>query len=220
MINLICYIEQIRIRASDRHFRTGGGAVRREQVPGPGPDGEERSSSPSSFPGKGTGRRNRPGGGKPARPGKRGRGRAVAAGFADGGAADVLAPGTRLAGLVTAVTGTDGAMLGTLTDQEVLGVLGALQKMAAWAAWGELVALAEFARRRPAAGTGMAGARAAAEEAAWKTGESWARMLDQAAHATAVTARLPKTLAALAQGRVSAYKVRIIEAQTADLTGP
>jgi Domain of unknown function (DUF222) len=144
----------------------------------------------------------------------------VAAGFADGGAADVLAPGTRLAGLVTAVTGTDGAMLGTLTDQEVLGVLGALQKMAAWAAWGELVALAEFARRRPAAGTGMAGARAAAEEAAWKTGESWARMLDQAAHATAVTARLPKTLAALAQGRVSAYKVRIIEAQTADLTGP
>jgi hypothetical protein len=102
----------------------------------------------------------------------------VAAGFADGGAADVLAPGARLAGLVTAVTGTNGAMLGTLTDQEVLGVLGALQKMAAWAAWGELLALAEFARRRPAAGTGMAGARAAAEEAAWKTGESWARMLD------------------------------------------
>ena len=39
----------------------------------------------------------------------------MAAGFAEGGAADVLAPGAELAGLVTAVTGPDGTRLGTLT---------------------------------------------------------------------------------------------------------
>jgi hypothetical protein len=44
-------------------------------------------------------------------------------------------------------------------------------------------------------------------------------MLDQTVHAAAVTARLPRTLAALGRGQLSAYKVRIIETQTADLTG-
>ena len=129
-----------------------------------------------------------------------------------------MAPGAVLAGLVTAVTGPDGSVLGTLTDEEVLGVLGAVQRLAAWAAWGELVALAEFLRRRPGALAGSAGARVAAEEAAWKTGESWARMLDQATLAVTVAARLPHTLAAMGQGLISGYKVRIIEAQTADLS--
>jgi Domain of unknown function (DUF222) len=129
-----------------------------------------------------------------------------------------MAPGAELAGLVAAVTGTDGSVLGTLTDEEVLGVLGAVARLAAWAAWGELVVLAEFLRRRPGAMAGSAGARVAAEEAAWKVNEGWARMADQATHAVTVAARLPHTLAALGQGLVSDYKVKIIEAQTADLT--
>jgi Domain of unknown function (DUF222) len=169
------------------------------QQPGPGQDPSGTGKGPS-------GTRQVPG-----RP-------AEAAGFADGGAADVLAPGAVLAGLVAAVTGPDGSVVGTLTDEEVLGVLGAVQRLAAWVAWGELVTLAEFLRRRPGALAGSAGARVAAEEAAWKTGESWARVLDQATHAVTVAARLPHTLAALAQGLISGYKVRIIEAQTADLS--
>jgi Domain of unknown function (DUF222) len=142
----------------------------------------------------------------------------VAAGFAEGGVADVMEPGAGLAALVTAVTGPGGMLLGTLSDQEVLGVLGAVRRLAAWAAWGELVALAEFLRRRPAAATSTAAGRGAAEEAAWKTGESWNRMLDQAGHAVTVTARLPQTLTALSQGALSEYKVKIIAAQTADLS--
>src|ERR1700678_1831315 len=195
------------------------------QQPGPGPDGtpdgEEHSSSPSSSPRtgpdpSGTGRGPSGTGQGPARAGA---GRpAEAAGFADGGTADVLAPGAVLAGLVAAVTGPGGSVLGTLTDEEVLGVLGAVQRLAAWVAWCELVTLAEFTRRRPGAMAGSAGARVAAEEAAWKTNESWARMLDQATHAVTVAARLPHTLAALGQGLMSGYKVRIIEAQTADLS--
>jgi hypothetical protein len=57
-----------------------------------------------------------------------------AAGFAEGGAADVMAPGAELAGLVAAVTGQGGTLLGTLTDEELLGVLGAAARLAAWAA--------------------------------------------------------------------------------------
>src|SRR6202453_5286269 len=188
--------------------------VESTQQAGPGPDGEEHSSSPSSSPRQDpseteTETETETGAGRPAE---------GAAGFADGGAADVMAPGPVLAGLVASVTSPDGSVLGTLTDQEVLGVLGAVQRLAAWAAWGELVTLAEFTRRRPDAMAGSAGARVAAEEAAWKTNESWARMLDQATHAVTVAARLPHTLAALGQGLMSGYKVRIIEAQTADLS--
>src|ERR1700678_283108 len=179
------------------------------QQQGPAPDGEERSSSPSSSSRAGKGPSGT--GEGPGRP-------AEAAGFADGGAADVLAPGAVLAGLVTAVTGPRGTVLGTLTEEEILGVLGAVQRLAAWAAWGELVTLAEFTRRRPGALAGSAGARVAAEEAAWKTNESWARMLDQATLGVTVAARLPHTLAAMGQGLISGYKARIIEAQTADLS--
>jgi hypothetical protein len=72
---------------------------------------------------------------------------ARAAGFAEGGAADALAPGAELVSLVAAVNGPAGTRLGALTDREVLGVLGAGHKLAASA---ELVILAEFTRRRPA----------------------------------------------------------------------
>src|ERR1700677_2545932 len=185
--------------------RTGWWFMRSTQQPGPGPDGasdgEEHSSSPSSSAGTGE---------DAVRP-------AQAAGFADGGAADVMGPVAELAGLVAAVTGQGGAVLGMLSDEEVLGVLGAAARLAGWAAWVELVILAEFIRRRPGALAGSAGVRVAAEEAAWKVNEGWARMADQAARAVTVAARLPHTLAALEQGLISDYKARIIEAQTADL---
>jgi hypothetical protein len=142
----------------------------------------------------------------------------MAAGFAEGGAADLLGPGGELAGLVAAVTRAGGAGLGALTDREVLGVLGAGHKLAAWAAWVELTVLAEFAHRRPGLAKGVSGARAAAEEAAWVSAESWSRMLDQAVLAQTAQARLPQTLAAMGEGTVSAHKLGIIEAQTADLT--
>src|SRR5580692_124114 len=94
--------------------REGDGMARKQQEPGPGADGEEHRSSPSA----------RPGPGEPVRP-------LVAGLFVQGGAGDVLAPGAELAGLVDAVTGADGSVLVTLTDQEVLGVLGAVQRLAA-----------------------------------------------------------------------------------------
>src|SRR5205807_1416341 len=105
------------------------------RVPRPGSDGEEHDSSPSSFPG----------------PGQSG-------GFADGGPADVLAPGKELAGLLAAVTGTDGAPLRGLSDQEVLGAIAAGGRLAAkadvvLAAAGQVknpAGLRDFARRQVA----------------------------------------------------------------------
>jgi len=49
-----------------------------------------------------------------------------------------MAPGPELASLVTAITGPGGAALVTLTCEEIFGVLGAVQRLAAWAARGEL----------------------------------------------------------------------------------
>ena len=90
--------------------------------------------------------------------------------------------------------------------------------MAAWAAWVQLVALAEFARRRPQLMSGSRGAREVAEEAAWKIAETWTRMLDQLTFAVTVTTRLPRTLEAMQHGQVSEHKMRIIGTQTAELS--
>src|ERR1700677_2958417 len=129
--------------------RTGWWFMKSTQQPGPGPDGEEHSSSPSSSPRpgqgpSGTGRGPSGTGTDPQRP-------AEAAGFADGGTADVLAPGAVLAGLAAAVTGPDGSVLGTLTDEEVLGVLGGVQRLAAWAAGGGVGGPAGVLRPPPGA---------------------------------------------------------------------
>ncbi|HZR53710.1 MAG TPA: DUF222 domain-containing protein, partial [Streptosporangiaceae bacterium] len=170
------------------------------QIPGPGQDGEEQGSSPSSSCGAGR-----------------------AGGFAEGGPGDVLAPGAQLAGLLAAVTACDGggdggSGLEALGDQEVLGVVAAGSRMAAWAAWVQLAGLAEFARRRPGVMAGSRAARETAEEAAWKTGETWTRMLDLLTRAVTLASRLPRTLEAMRQGGISEYKARIIEAQTAELS--
>ena len=64
----------------------------------------------------------------------------------------------------------------------------------------------------------LSGARAAAEEAAWVSAESWSRMLDQAVLAQTAVTRLPQALAAMSEGTVSPYKLSIIAAQTAELS--
>lgn len=67
-------------------------------------------------------------------------------GFAQGGVLDVLAPGVPLAGFADAAH----ARLGTLTDDELIGVLRAWRRQTSWAQARELGAIAELARRRPA----------------------------------------------------------------------
>ena len=67
-------------------------------------------------------------------------------GFADGGPLDVLAPGAALAGFSDDAC----AHIGTLSDDELIGVIRAWRRQTSWAQAQELAAVAELARRRPA----------------------------------------------------------------------
>ena len=119
----------------------------RKQVPGPGQDGEELGSSPSSSPGRVATAR--------SRAAARHR-RASRAGSLRAGRRMCWRRGRRWR--LAAVTGGDGAGLWSLGDLEVLEVVAAGARMAAWAAWVQTVGLAEFGRRRLGA---IAGSRAA-----------------------------------------------------------
>ncbi len=123
-----------------------------EPFPGTGHDGEEPGGSgllPAGGDGDGSGD------GEP--PEGLGQGLYVTlpaeeltlAGFDQHGRADTMAPGPLLASVVHAVTGQDGAGLGNLSDDQLIGVLSGARRMEARAAWTQLAALAEFGRHRP-----------------------------------------------------------------------
>ena len=81
------------------------------------------------------------------------------AGFAQDGRADTMPPGPLLAVVVDAITGEDGAGLSGLSDDQLVGVMTAGRRLEARAAWTQLAAMAEFARRRPGpAASGRGGA--------------------------------------------------------------
>ena len=81
------------------------------------------------------------------------------AGFAQGGEADTMAPGPLLATVVHAVTGEDGSGLGGCSDDQLVGIISAGQRMASRAAWTSMAAMAEFAARRRASAARTAARR-------------------------------------------------------------
>src|SRR5246127_6013153 len=71
------------------------------------------------------------------------------AGFCQGGAADTMAPGALLATVVHTVTGEDGSGLAGCSDDRLVGIISAAQRIESRAAWPRMAAMAEFAARRP-----------------------------------------------------------------------
>ncbi|HEX4258261.1 MAG TPA: DUF222 domain-containing protein, partial [Streptosporangiaceae bacterium] len=71
-------------------------------------------------------------------------------GFAAGGVHDTGVPDASLAEMADAAT-RDGRLAG-LSDDELIGVLGAWRRLESWSSAGVLAAIAELARRRPADG--------------------------------------------------------------------
>ena len=71
-----------------------------------------------------------------------------AAGFGQGCPLDALAPTTIVSGLADEASGEDRAFPG-VTDDELMGLIGARQRLAARQQWELLTAVAEFLRRRP-----------------------------------------------------------------------
>ena len=79
------------------------------------------------------------------------------AGFAQNGRADTMTPGPLLATVLDAVMGEDGSGLAGLADDQLIGVLSGARRMEARAAWAQLAAMRELARRRPAREPGDTG---------------------------------------------------------------
>ncbi len=145
------------------------------------------------------------------------------AGFAQDGAMETVLPGPLLAAAVHAIAGEDGQGLAALSDDQLIGVIGAARRMGARTAWTEMAAVREFAARRPA--TRDAGAQPPAAFSIFAADElSFAFRLtrqnadDQITYACAVADRLPQTFAALAAGLIHPVHVRIIEDETRILT--
>ena len=131
------------------------------------------------------------------------------AGFAAGGAADGLPPGTALAGFVS---GAWTAGLHRITDDQLIGVLRAWRRLTSWTAAGELAAVAELNRRRAAevaAGADPHLAEHVGDELAVSLTLT-ARGADQLLDFAARLDRLPCTRAALAAGEIDRAKAYVI----------
>ena len=142
--------------------------------------------------------------------------------FAQHGQSDAMPPGPMLASVVHALTGDDAGGLAALSDDQLLGVISATRRLESRVAWTQLAALAEFAARRPAepAGRGRSTqpCEFAADELAGELHLTWPSAAGQIAYAQAVADRLPRTFAALAEGRIHPVHLRIVEDETSVLS--
>jgi hypothetical protein len=147
-------------------------------------------------------------------------------GFAQGGVLDMLAPGPGLAGFADEAC-ERGAGLAGVSDDELIGVLGAFGRIEAWSHERTLAATAELARRRPAPGFTPAPAGQVPDHFGEFTADEIAaatRISTRAAdwllgYSLAVEGRLPRTRAALNAGRITADKAQIIAHKTGILSG-
>src|SRR5215470_11706484 len=144
--------------------------------------------------------------------------------FAQDGAADVMRPGPVLA----ALTEQAAAELGRLSDNQLLGAVSAARRLAARAEYLELLAIAEFTRRRNAqfeaskARKDPRGCRAgefADAELAQELVTSIHAARDRMDLAADLSTRLPCTFAALAAGTIDADRAWRIWVHTRFLAG-
>ena len=151
-------------------------------------------------------------------------GQAVSAAFGEDKAADVLRPGPVLAAL-TAQAASDPA---SLTDNELIGALQAARRLANHAEYQQTVVIAEFARRRQAhfEAAMAAGKPAGCRDAEFPGEELAMELVETAAYtgaridtAVELTARLPRTLAGMADGSIDLTRAMTIASRTRSLTG-
>jgi hypothetical protein len=147
-----------------------------------------------------------------------------AAGFASKAPLDLALPGVALASFCEEATGDDGRCQGA-SDDELIGVLGAWQRIESWASARRLAVTAELIRRRPAPGCPLEGPA--------ELPEIWGKFCpDELAVALAISARagdknlalaynlagrLPGTARALLEGAITEYKAQIISEATRTL---
>ena len=144
-----------------------------------------------------------------------------AAAFGSGLALDVAAGCPELAAFADKAAGDDDGYAGA-SDDELLGVLCAWDRLEAHAAARKLAAVAELVRRRPAPGCAAEGEQRmprafeefAAEELALVLAESRGRAEDLLTIALELHRKLPGTRAALRDGAISRDKAQVIVSAT------
>jgi hypothetical protein len=150
-------------------------------------------------------------------------GQAVSAAFGQDRAADALRPGPVLAALTAQAV----ASAGSLADNELIGALQAARRMENYAAYQQVVVIAEFARRRQAefeaakargVPVGCRDGEFPGEELAMELvttrGDAGAR-IDAAID---LTTRLPRTLAAMEAGTIDLPRAGVIAFHTRGMT--
>ncbi len=150
-------------------------------------------------------------------------GQALSAAFGQDAAADVLRPGPVLA----ALTAEQASRSGDLSDDEVIGVVQASRRLANWADYLQTVGIAVLARRRQAQYEAAAaqGKPVGCRDGEFPGAELAMELVDTPAYAglrvdTALelTGRLPRTLAAMADGSIDLCRALTIASRTAVLT--
>jgi hypothetical protein len=131
--------------------------------------------------------------------------------FGQSGPAADMEPGPMLATIMDLIAGKGGSGMAGLSDDQLIGVIAAARRMEARAAWYSMAAIREFAAR--AASQGPRG-EFAADELANELNLTWQSAAGRMGYASDVAERLPRTFAALAEGRLDSLHVRIIEEET------
>ena len=150
-------------------------------------------------------------------------GQAAGAAFGQDSVADVLRPGPVLA----AVTAGAVARAGSLADNELIGALQAARRLANLAAYQQTVVIAEFARRRQGEfeAAKARGVPAGCRDGEFPGGELAMELVETGActgaridAAVELTARLPRTLAAMEAGTIDLDRATAIALRTRSLT--
>jgi hypothetical protein len=149
------------------------------------------------------------------------------AGFGQGRCLDQMTPEPGLAVLADEAAGADRAFAG-VTDDQLLGLLGARRRLQGRQAWELLMAVAEFIRRRPKPGCVLEGAGRMPR--VWDplaVGELRAQLHLTAAQADVMlglagdlVTRLPLCSAALRDGVIDESRARLLSWRCAGLTDP
>ncbi len=146
-------------------------------------------------------------------------GQAAGAAFGQDSAADVLRPGPVLAALTAGAV----ARAGSLAGSELIGALQAARRLANLAAYQQTVVIAEFARRRQGEfeAAKARGVPAGCRDGEFPGGELAMELVETGAYtgaridtAVELTARLPRTLAAMEAGTVDLDRAAAIAVRT------
>ena len=128
-------------------------------------------------------------------------------GFCHDGRADKMKPGPLLAELLGVIAGDNGAGLKTVPNDGLCGFVSGVARMESWHAWARMSMLVEISSRPESRGL-------AADQVAGMLCLSWQQVAAEISYSNRVVHRLPQCFAALRDGQLRPFDIKIIEEAT------